>query len=205
MPESYMRQVGATDNIKISSDNGATVTETTGSYLHYGGDKDYNYGGLIYRIDTGKPGAYHIEVEVTGTSADTWVAPTGMQASRLTSTSNWDNCGQVPRTVSAQWNGNTWFYDFGTGENFIEIDVEPSKLPSESSPKTVGIKKIKVTPLENNATGDKPTIHILGDSTQKAYSFNETISSWGQTLKNYFDLNKVNVVNYSMGGRCYEE
>lgn len=78
MPESYMRQVGATDNIKISSDNGATVTETTGSYLHYGGDKDYNYGGLIYRIDTGKPGAYHIEVEVTGTSADTWVAPTGM-------------------------------------------------------------------------------------------------------------------------------
>ena len=87
-----MRQVGATDNIKISSDNGATVTETTGSYLHYGGDKDYNYGGLIYRIDTGKPGAYHIEVEVTGTSADTWVAPTGMQASRLTSTSNWDNC-----------------------------------------------------------------------------------------------------------------
>ena len=202
MPESYMRQVGSTDNIKISSENGAAVTETTGSYLHYGSDKDYNYGGLIYRIDTGKPGAYHIEVEVTGTSADTWIAPTGMQASRLTSTSNWDNCGQVPRTVSAQWNENTWSYDFGTGEDFIEIDVEPSKLASESSPKTVGIKKITVTPLENNSAVDKPTIHILGDSTQKAYSFNETISSWGQTLKNYFDLSKVNVVNYSMGGRA---
>ncbi|MBQ8301539.1 MAG: S-layer homology domain-containing protein, partial [Clostridia bacterium] len=43
---------------------------------------------------------------------------------------------------------------------------------------------------------------IIGDSTQKTYTFNETISAWGQTLGNYFDSSKVNVVNYSMGGRA---
>ncbi len=217
MPSGYERQVAPTSNISISSD-GASVTESDGSYLHYtsksskvtGPDgseysydaDDYNYGGLIYRIDTGAAGAYHIEVEVTGTSSDTKVAPTGMEAGRLTGTSNWDNCGQVPRTVSASWSGSVWSYDFATGEDFVEIEVEPAALPTSSAPQTVGIKSIKVTPLDVNSAGDKPTIHILGDSTQKAYSFNETISSWGQTLKNYFDLSKVNVVNYSMGGRA---
>ena len=60
-----------------------------------------------------------------------------------------------------------------------------------------------MTPLENNATGDKPTIHILGDSTQKGLQFQRNYKFVGDKhLKNYFDLNKVNVVNYSMGGRA---
>ncbi|MDY3972868.1 MAG: hypothetical protein SOZ28_09245 [Clostridia bacterium] len=205
MPSGNERQVAPVSEITVSSE-GAKITESTGSYLHAktnsdDGD-DYNYGGLIYRIDTGAPGAYHIEVETTGTSSDTRVAPTGMDSGRLTGTSNWDNANMVPRTVSASWSGNTWSYDFGTGESFVEIEIEPSSLASVASPKTVGVKKIKVTPIENNAAGDKPTIHIIGDSTQKTYTFNETISAWGQTLVNYFDADKVNVINYSMGGRA---
>lgn len=208
--EGWERQVASPDRIALSAD-GASVTETDAAYLHYtaknaatnGFDSDdYNYGGMIYRIDTGAPGAYRLEVEVTGSSADTRVAPTGMDAGRLTGTSTWDNAGNVPRTVSAKWNGSVWTYDFATGEDFIEIEIEPSSLPSSSDPKTVGVKSIRVTPLANNQAGDKPTIHILGDSTQKTYTFNETISSWGQTLVNYFDPEKVNVVNYSMGGRA---
>ena len=205
MPTGYERQVSPVSNITVSS-NGASVTESEGSYLHIKNNSldgdDYNYGGLIYRIDTGKAGAYHIEVEVTGTSADTRVAPTGMDASRLTGTSNWDNAGEVPRTVSASWSGSTWSYDFGTGENFIEIEIEPSSLATSSANKTVGVKSITVTPIAAAAAGEKPTIHIIGDSTQKTYTFNETISAWGQTLGNYFDADKVNVVNYSMGGRA---
>lgn len=205
MPEGYQRTVASADKISVSSE-GAKITETNGSYLHAktnsnDGD-DFNNGGLIYRIDTGAPGAYHLEVEVTGTSADTRVAPTGMNSGNLTGKSNWDNCGMTPRTVSASWNGSVWSYDFGTGESFVEIEIEPTVLANADKPQTVGVKKITVTPLEKNAAGDKPTIHILGDSTQKSYSFNETISSWGQTLKNYFDLDKINVVNYSMGGRA---
>ncbi|MCH5213447.1 MAG: S-layer homology domain-containing protein, partial [Oscillospiraceae bacterium] len=97
---------------------------------------------------------------------------------------------------------NVWSYDFGTGEDFIEIEIEPNALPTAAKAQTVGVKSIKITPLAVNEKGDKPTIHILGDSTQKTYSFNETISSWGQTLGNYFDKDKVNVINYSMGGRA---
>lgn len=205
MPDGFRREVASADKISVSAE-GAKITETNGSYLHAktnsnDGD-DFNNGGLIYRIDTGAPGAYHLEVEVTGTSSDTRVAPTGMNSDDLTGTKNWDNCGMTPRTVSAKWNGNVWSYDFGTGESFIEIEIEPAALASASNPQTAGVKKITVTPLAKNAAGDKPTIHILGDSTQKSYSFNETISSWGQTLKNYFDLDKINVVNYSMGGRA---
>ncbi len=209
MPSGYERQVAPAERIELSS-QGATVTETDAGYLHYtakssanGYDADdYNYGGMIYRVDTGAPGAYRLEVEVTGSSSDTRVAPTGMDAGRLTGTSTWDNAGNVPRTVSAKWNGSLWTYDFATGEDFVEIEIEPTSLASASDPKTVGVKSIRITPLENNAAGDKPTIHILGDSTQKTYTFNEVISAWGQTLVNYFDTDKVNVVNYSMGGRA---
>lgn len=205
MPSGHERQVAAASAITVSSE-GVKITETNGAYLHKKNNSDdgddYNNGGLIYRIDTGKPGAYHLEVEVTGTKDDTIVAPTGMNGNNLTGTNNWDNCKQVPRTVSAAWNEHVWSYDFATGEDFIEIEIEPKSLASASSAKTVGVKNIKITPLENNTADGKPTIHILGDSTQKSYSFDETISAWGQTLKNYFDLDKVNVVNYSMGGRA---
>lgn len=205
MPAGYEREVAPTDKIAISSE-GAKITESDGLYLHNktnndDGD-DYNYGGLIYRIDTGAAGAYHLEVEITGTSSNTRVAPTGMDGSDLTKTSNWDNANMVPRTVSAVWSNNIWSYDFATGEDFIEIEIEPSTLPTASDPQTVGVKKITITPIEINKKENKPTIHILGDSTQKTYTFNETISSWGQTLGNYFDKSKVNVINYSMGGRA---
>lgn len=204
MPEGSERQVAPLSEITVSSD-GAKVTESGAAYTHAktnsnDGD-DYNYGGMIYRVDT-PAGAYHIEVEVTGSAADTRVAPTGMDASRLTGTSNWDNCGNVPRKVYAKWSGSKWSYDFATGEDFVEIEVEPTSLATAASNKTVGVKSIKIIPIAIGAAGDKPTIHIIGDSTQKTYSFNEVISSWGQTLGNYFDSEKVNVINYSMGGRA---
>lgn len=200
MQPKYERKVAPTKNITISAENGASVTESTGSYIK--NDSNYkSYGGLIYRIDV-PAGAYSIEVEVGGSSADTKVAPTGMNAEAITATVTWDNPGLVPIKTFAAWNGSVWTYDYASGNDFVEIDIEPALKPSETAPQTVSVKKITLTPIEVGAKGDKPTIHILGDSTQKAYTFNEVISSWGQTLRNYFDLSKVNVINYSMGGRC---
>ena len=165
----HNRKVASVTSITISS-SGASVTESNGSYLYNKSNSDdgddYNYGGLIYRQDVA-PGAYHLEVEVADAS-NTTVAPNGMQASRIIGTSNWDNCLHVPRTVSAKWAGNVWTYDFATGENFVEIEIEPNKLPTKDAAQTVGVKSIKITPLAVNPAGDKPTIHILGDSTQKA-------------------------------------
>lgn len=204
MPNHSHRQVNPSA-ITISAE-GAKITESSGAYLHKKNNsddgEDYNNGGMIYRIDTGKAGAYHLEVEVTGTNSDTVIAPTGMDGSKLTGTSNWDNANMVARTVSAKWEGSKWTYDFATGEKYVEIEIEPKTLATAAAPQTVGVKSIKLTPLENNAADGNPTIHILGDSTQKTYTFNETISAWGQTLGNYFDKSKVNVINYSMGGRA---
>ena len=39
---------------------------------------------LLYRIDTGSVGVYHIEAKLTGTAEDTKAALTGMDADRLT-------------------------------------------------------------------------------------------------------------------------
>ena len=207
MPEGYDRVVAGTDKITAGAD-GASVTESDGEYLSskYKDSSSYtNYGGLIYRLDT-DPGAYHVEVTLGGdsTSANTKIAPTGMDASRLTSTNAWDTAGHVKRNAVAKWDeaATTWSYDFATGDSFVELDIEPTTLPTTEKPQTVTVKSIKITPIAAQAAGDKPTIHILGDSTQKTYTFNETISSWGQTLYKYFDLSKVNVINYSMGGRC---
>ncbi len=207
MAEGYDRVVAGTDKITIGAD-GASVTESDGEYLSskYKGSSSYaNYGGLIYRQDV-EPGAYHIEVTLGGdsTSSNTKIAPTGMDSSRLTSSNPWDTAGHVARTAIAKWDetATTWSYDFATGDKFVELDIEPTTLPTAEKPQTVTVKSISITPIEKAAAGDKPTIHILGDSTQKTYTFNETISSWGQTLYKYFDTSKVNVVNYSMGGRC---
>ena len=72
MPDGCERQVAPVSEIAVSSD-GAKVTETGAAYTHAktnsdDGD-DYNYGGMIYRVDT-PAGAYHIEVEVTGSSSE---------------------------------------------------------------------------------------------------------------------------------------
>lgn len=199
-PSGYERKVAQSSQISVSSE-GAVITETTGSYLKAKVKDDYNYGGLIYRVDTGAPGAYHLEVEVLNAS-NTIVAPTGTDGTRLTGTNAWDTAGNVPRKTSAKWNGNVWSFDFATGEDFIEIEIEPNAFPTAAKPQTVGVKSIKVTPIAKNPKGDKPTIHILGDSTQKTYTFSSPISSWGQTLVDYFNSDKVNVINYSMGGRA---
>ncbi len=200
MPDGLERKVSDTSKIAISSANGAEVTESNGEYLINKGKDNYNYGGLIYRVDTGAPGAYKIEVEVIGTKDDTQIALTGMNADRLTMTGFWDDAKLVERTASAKWEGSKWSYDFATGESFIEIEIEPKTLATTAKPQTVGVKSIKVTSIPVNAKEGKPTIHILGDSTQKSYTFQEVLNGWGQTLVDYFDTDKVNVINYSMGG-----
>lgn len=188
-------------------DGGVTITETAASAAALNGEGyNYNYGGLIFRVDVGAPGVYKLKVETTSGAEDCNVAVTGMEAGRLTSGGTWDNANLVPKTTYAVWDGNVWSYTYAAGFDFIEIEVEPKSNKGGK----VGIASLTIEPVGKNAKEGKPTIHILGDSTQKTYTFEEnSMSSWGQTLYRMFDLNKVNVVNYSMGGRAmksnYEE
>ena len=104
-----------------------------------------------------------------------------MQASRLTSTSAWDNAKLVKRNTSASLSDTTWRYDFVTGEDFIEIEVEPKAQPKADVPQTVGVKSIWIAQIDKQINEDeKPTVFVLGDSTQKTYTFEEnSMSGWG--------------------------
>ena len=162
-----------------------------------GGASTDNAAGLVFRADVA-PGAYRIIVTgADGTTKDnTSVAVSGMEAARITGTGAWDNAGLVKRTAPATWSGNVWSYDYVTGEGFIEIEIEGLKGAG------VCVQSISIAPIEQKTAGDKPTVFVLGDSTQKTYTFEEnSMSGYGQVLYQMFDKSKVNVVNYSMGGR----
>ncbi len=158
----------------------------------------YNFGGMVFRVDV-PAGAYKIEVETTGGADVTSMSVSGMQTTRIESNKFWDVAKLVPVKNVAEWNGNTWSFNFVTGIPFIDIEIEPKKANTY-----VGIKTIKLTPIEaaEIKDGEKPTIFTLGDSTVKSYIFEEApMCGWGQVFDRLFDLDKVNVVNYSMGGR----
>ena len=185
-----------------STDEGFVIEENynTTSYVN---SNNYNYGGLVFRVDLQDAGAYALKVVTTSTKSNTAVAPNGMQASRITGTGAWDAAGLVPNNNPARWlDDYTWVYNYVTGRKFIEFEIEPANRPASGSSVTVGVKRIEITKLSNTPAGDKPTIFVLGDSTQKTYTFEEAgMSGWGQIIARMFDLNKVNVINYSMGGR----
>ena len=171
---------------------------------------NYNYGGLVFRIDIKVPGAYLLEVTTTSNKQNTWVSVSGMQAERLISTTPWDAAERITKENLAKWKKNTWCYKYVTGSNFIEIEVEPLLMTDkepESMNLEVGIAEITITKLanQNRKENEKPTIFTLGDSTVKSYIFEEAgMSGWGQVFDDLFDLEKVNVINYSQGGRSFK-
>ena len=75
------------DPSKIKQDeNGCSITETDATTVKSKDGNNDNFGGLIFRVDVDKLGGYGITVNCTSetTSSNTWIAPTGMQASRIT-------------------------------------------------------------------------------------------------------------------------
>lgn len=193
------------DPSKIKQDeNGCSITETDATTT-YSNVNHYNYGGLIFRVDVDALGGYSLDVNTTAdtNSGTAYIAPNGMQASRLTGGGSWDSAGLVNKTGMAVWDNNNWKYDYVTGVPYIELEIEPNKRPT-SAGTTVGIESFTLTKFGNNVrtADEKPTVFVLGDSTQKTYTFEEdSMSGWGQTINRMFDLEKVNVINYSMGGR----
>lgn len=158
----------------------------------------YDFGGMVFRAAV-PSGAYKIEVETTGGPDITSMSVSGMQTTRIESNKFWDAAKLVPVQNVAKWDGNIWSFNFVTGLPYIDVEIEPKKANTY-----VGIKTIKITPIEiaERKDDEKPTVFTLGDSTVKSYIFEEApMCGWGQVFDRLFDLDKVNVINYSMGGR----
>lgn len=195
----------ATDRLQFRP-NGVYITETqdTTFYLN---ENNYDFGGIAFRIDLDEPGAYDVKVTLAEGSDEAIVAVSGMNGKRLLDTNPWDAARKIKRTNYACWNDRTWSYQYVTGRNYIEIEIEP-KITGQNGTNeftsTVGVASIEIIKLEKNVRNDndKLTIFTLGDSTVKSYIYEEAImSGWGQVFDDLFDLDKVNVINYSMGGR----
>ncbi|BCJ96890.1 hypothetical protein acsn021_44590 [Anaerocolumna cellulosilytica] len=203
----WKRQV-STERIAIT-EKGCVVQETEET-ITWENLNHYNYGGLIFRVNVEKPGAYRVEVKTSSVPEQTSVAVSGMMADRMTDVSPWDAAGLVTKSNIAVWKDNTWCFDFVTGSSYIEIEVEPfltkDKKPEGIIPE-VGIAEITITELETIKRDNKqrPVIFTLGDSTVKTYIFEEAgMSGWGQVFDDLFDLNQAEVINYSMGGRSFK-
>ena len=173
---------------------------TTGKHFQpfYHNENDYNYGGMIFRYQT-KAGVYRIRVKITEDSAPVLIGITGMNGAMLEKDFTWDPSGQIAKKCSASWKGNIWSFDYVSGNGVLDVEIEP-KFKENTR---IGIEYIEIEELEvDKETSEKPTIFVLGDSTAQSFIYEEAImSGWGQLFDDFFDLDKVNVVNYSMGGR----
>lgn len=159
----------------------------------------YNYGGMVFRVKA-PAGGYHIEVEVEGGKNNALLSVSAMQTYRIENSPYWDAAKKVPNLHPAKWEGNVWSFDYANGRDFIDIEIEAKEIN-----KPVTLKTIKITPVENKSS-KKPSVYLLGDSTLKSYLFEEApMCGWGQVFDRLFDSSKVNVVNYSMGGRSVKQ
>ena len=172
------------------------ITDKDGNLLDYTKATDYNYGGMVFRVNVPR-GGYNIQVETARGKDDALVSVSATQTSRIESTKQWDAAGLVKNQHMAKWNGNVWSFDYCTGRSFVDIEVEP-----KSAGNPVVLKSIKITPIPVREQEEKPTVYLLGDSTLKSYLFEEApMSGWGQVFDRLFDTSKINIINYSMGGR----
>ena len=172
------------------------ITDKDGKLLDYTKATDYNYGGMVFRVNVPR-GGYNIQVETARGKDDALVSVSATQTSRIENTKQWDAAGLVKNQHLAKWNGNVWSFDYCTGRSFVDIEVEPKSVGNP-----VVLKSIKITPIPVRKQEDEPTVYLLGDSTLKSYLFEEApMSGWGQVFDRLFDTSKINIVNYSMGGR----
>lgn len=160
----------------------------------------FNHYGLAFRVKL-PPGAYEVKVRTTSDALHTMVSVSGMHAERILNSGNWDSAGLVPIRHHASYNEREWTFTYANGRPYLDIEIEPREpgVP-------VGVEKIIITPLSRRQRldGELPSIYVLGDSTAKSYVFEEApMSGWGQVFSRLFDLDRVNVVNYSQGGRSF--
>ncbi len=192
-----------TDKIEVT-EGGFSVTENDpeifkcfdekGNEITADKSTTHNFGGMIFRVKVPK-GGYHVEVATDKGDENSIISVNAMQPARM-ATAYWDAAKLVANKHKAQWKDNVWSFDIADGTGYIDVEIEP-----KSCGEPVVLKSIRITPVNIN-NEEKPTVYLLGDSTLKSYTFEEApMCGWGQVFDRLFDKDKINVINYSMGGR----
>lgn len=185
----------------MQTEKGFEISETEFYGEIKGGEDDYNNFGMAFRVDVPR-GGYEVHVRTTSSAENTMISISGMNSSKILKGGFWDAAGFVPIMNVAKWKEKEWTYNYVNGQGFIDIEIEP--IHNNIS---VGVEEIilKSIPQKISQNKNKPTIFTLGDSTIKSYVFEEApMSSWGQIFHKMFNLNMVNVINYSQGGRSFK-
>ncbi|WP_099363531.1 SGNH/GDSL hydrolase family protein [Fredinandcohnia onubensis] len=162
---------------------------------------DYNHFGIMFRANV-PPGAYKVSIKTSTPISDVLISISGMRPQTLNQELYWDAAKLVKRSTFATTTEYEWTFDYANGRDFIDIEIEPTM-----NNVTCGIKEIIISPMSNNnkSSNERPTLFLLGDSTVKSYIFEEApMNGWGQVINQLFDLEKVNIINYSMGGRSFK-
>lgn len=175
------------DGIKNDGSGFYKTEDGTGSYLHNTNSNNYNNGGLVFRIDVDEVCAYGITVDLAACdSTNTYISVNGTNPARITGSAYWDSAKKVKVQNYAKWLDNdTWQYDFVSAQGYLEIEIEPNFLPTEKNPATVGVACVRLTKIANNQkdANELPTIYVLGDSTEKTYTFEEAASKvWSKII-----------------------
>ncbi|SFA75997.1 Lysophospholipase L1 [Cohnella sp. OV330] len=162
---------------------------------------EFNRYGMAFRFHA-PPGAYRIRVKLTSDAAQATVSVSGMHGDRLLQDGHWDAAKRLPIRFNAEASGSEWTYTYVNGFDAIEIEIEPTEI---SVPVGLAEIALELLPPQTREDGRVPNLFILGDSTVKTYTFDEApMSGWGQIVGSLFDADRVNVVNYSMGGRSFK-
>lgn len=173
----------------------------SGTEVQSGEIGSHGSGGMAFRVKLPR-GAYKVQVTLSSAPEDTIIAVSGMNADALSQAEYWDAARLVPNLTRPQTQGKIWSYDYVSGREYLDIELEPRR-PGV----TVGIAELVLMPVgrKHRTAAELPVIFTLGDSTVKSYVFEEApMSGWGQVFGRLFDRKMVQVVNYSQGGRSFK-
>ncbi len=185
----------------ISNESGFVITEPHFSKSIYNYSDEYNHFGMAFRIRV-PAGGYEIVVRTTSHISETMISISGMRPPNQNMEQYWDAAKLVSRNTFAEVGEKEWKYTYVNGRDFLVIEIEP-----KTAGVPVGVREIIITPLEENfkKENELPTVFLLGDSTVKSYIFEEApMHGWGQIIGQLFNLSKVRIINYSMGGRSFK-
>lgn len=165
---------------------------------------------MAFRVDVDEPGIYDVKVTTTSLLEVTMVSVNGMNGEHLQESNCPDAGCLIAKDNRADWIDQTWDFTVVAFSSFVEVEVSVKldrlKEPSNFN-EVIGIEKIVLCSKKTSRTNlsTKPTLFILGDSTVKSYIFEEEgMSGWGQIIYQLFDINRIHILNYSMGGRSFK-